>query len=431
MKAAILGLMTLCLAYAPVAVALPNAVFGGVAAATSDLDGVDITGQLLAAALWNGEAELPGTWRAEGSVASLDITHLLGRPKLFGRDVLLLRANRRDGKLEALEATFVDAGSFFGYFQERLPEGLSRRDRQAELEKRLLARQTEFSRIYQETVPALREAIGGATGDARPKRVRVGHTRVLRAEPEEWRTGDLAVRLLDADHRLVRVTIQPAALASRHWIDRTLADVSVRDRLAALADKVERQPDGTVAIRDLRPIPQGFQPYCGLNTLAMAARHFGMLLDEDWLAVAGGFQNTGSAQGSNMVRLYHATASEAGLGMDRKNSLDLPGLRRAIDQGLPVIVWRRFCRQRNALHDRFIRDHRRDPAAVLPDPTLPAERAGWPGDDAPLHASVIVGYHAERREILFLESWSGRDLPRRMRAEELAATTYLSFAFKP
>jgi hypothetical protein len=32
---------------------------------------------------------------------------------------------------------------------------------------------------------------------------------------------------------------------------------------------------------------------------------------------------------------------------------------------------------------------------------------------------------------LFLESWSGRDLPRRMRAEELAATTYLSFVFTP
>lgn len=423
--------MVLWLALLPVAEAIPNAVFGGVAAARSELDGVDLTEQLLAAALWDGSGELPGNWRAEGRVESLETAHLLGRPKLFGRDVLLLRANRRDGSLESLEATFVDAGSFFGYFQERLPDGLRRRDRQAEIERRLRDRQTEFARIYEEAVPALREAIGTATGDSRPKRVKIGHTRVLRAEPEEWRAGDLTVRLLAADYRLVRLTIQPAALASRQWIDRTLADVPVRDRLATLATQVERRADGTVEIRDLRPIPQGFQPYCGLNTLAMAARHLGMHLDEDWLAVAGGFQNTGSAQGSNMVRLYHATAAEAGLGMDRKNSLDLVALRRAVERGLPVIVWRRFCHERNALHDRFSRDFRKNPIATLPDPTVPAERASWPGEDAPLHASVIVGYHAERREILFLESWSGRDVPRRMRAEELAATTYLSFAFTP
>src|SRR5690606_32089752 len=118
--------------------------------------------------------------------------------------------------------------------------------------------------------------------------------------------------------------------------------------------------------------------YCGLNTLAMAARHFGMRLDEDWLACAGGFRNTGSADGSNMVRLYHSLAAEAGLGMDRANRFDSGAARRALDRGLPVIVWRRFSHPRNELHNRFMREIARNPDATLPDPASKTERESWP-----------------------------------------------------
>ena len=43
----------------------------------------------------------------------------------------------------------------------------------------------------------------------------------------------------------------------------------------------------------------------------------------------------------------------------------------------------------------------------------------------------IVGYNADRREVLFVESWAGMKIPRRMCAEEMAATAYLTFYFKP
>ena len=94
---------------------------------------------------------------------------------------------------------------------------------------------------------------------------------------------------------------------------------------------------------------------------------------------------------------------------------------------MPAIVWRRFSHQRNQLHDRIARD----PDAKLPNPALSEERAKWPGDEAPLHASVITGYDTLKNEVFFLESWSGHDRTRRMRIEEMAATTYLCFAFKP
>ena len=163
----------------------------------------------------------------------------------------------------------------------------------------------------------------------------------------------------------------------------------------------------------------------------MAGHHFGLHIDEDWLATAGGFKNTGSAGGSNILRLYPAVASEAGFSLIRDNKFDEVSVRRAIADGFPVIVWRRFSHERDHLHTRFSRSYTRNSDSTLPDPTLPDEIASWPGKNAPLHASVIMGYHEERGEFLFLESWSGRDKPRRMRAEEMEATAYLTFIFRP
>ena len=243
--------------------------------------------------------------------------------------------------------------------------------------------------------------------------------------------GDLTYRLLAADQRLVRLTIAPSDDLPKSWLDPAIAALAPRDRMQRLAKTVVKSDDGTISIDGLQPVPQGYRPYCGLNSLAMVARHFGLLVDEDWLAAAGGFKNTGSADGSNILQLYPAAAAEAGFSMDRSSKLDESAVRRSLAAGFPVVVWRRFSHDRDQLHTQFARSYAKDPDAVLPDPSLPAERASWPGKDAPLHASVITGYHMERREFLFLESWSGRDKPRRMRAEELAATTYLSFVFHP
>ena len=142
------------------------------------------------------------------------------------------------------------------------------------------------------------------------------------------------------------------------------------------------------------------------------------------MAAAAGFQNTGSAGGSNMVKLYQAVASEAGLSMDRKSKFNEAAEKRALAGGLPVIVWRRFSWERNAQHDRVATGR-----TTLPDPRSTVEAATWPGADAPLHASILTGYDANRGEVFFLESWTGRDKPRRMSFEEMAAMSYLVFIF--
>ncbi len=81
-------------------------------------------------------------------------------------------------------------------------------------------------------------------------------------------------------------------------------------------------------------------------------------------------------------------------------------------------------------HTAHARLHAKDPTLALSSPS-PAERETYPDENAPLHASVLVGYNDKNRELLFLESWDGLNFPRRMRAEELEATAYPTFCFRP
>ena len=360
-----------CLCPAPV-LALPNSIVGPLLNEDSPLNGADLTAPLLSAGVWDGSEKLPGEWREEGEVATAKISYLRARPKLFGQEVILLRSIQRAGKLESLEATFVDAGSYFGYFDEEMPDGLSRREMRKEIAVRLAEKQTEFTKLYTDSRVNLKNAIMAACGDTEPEEGRIGKTRGLRTAVEEWRKDGRRVRLLVGENRLLRVSISPSDLpGGDEWMDPAISPLPPREKLARLAEGVKRDSDGTVSLPGLRPIPQGYRPYCGLNTLAMAARHFGLHLDEDWLAVASGFKNTGRADGANMVKLYHAVAAEAGFGLDRSTKFDPSAAVKALDSGFPAIVWRRYSPERNALHTRFMREFGKDSSAILPDP------AGW------------------------------------------------------
>jgi len=424
-------LISLIIAWIPgVLFAIPNSVFGPVLFSKSPLNGQDLTPQLTASGLWSGKNELPGEWQDESKVAEAEISYLLARPKFLGEEVVLLRATKRGGQLVSIDATFADAGSFFGYFDEEMPDNLSRRATLKEIEARTAKRQAEFSELYTKALDSLREQLA-ASGDGRPKTAKIGHTRTLRSEVQDFRAGDLTFRLLASDQRLIRVTVTRSSELPKSWLEPSIEALKPRERLGWLQETVRKDPDGSISIGDLKPIPQGYKPYCGINSLAMTARHFGLHIDEDWLAAAGGFKNTGSAQGSEILSLYPAVAAEAGFALDRSSRFEESKVHRALESGFPVIVWRRFSHDRDQLHTEFAKQYADDPAAVLPDPTQTAERESWPDDSAPLHASVLTGYHPERREFLFLESWSGRDTPRRMRAEEMAATAYLTFVFHP
>ncbi|MDB4430126.1 C39 family peptidase, partial [Akkermansiaceae bacterium] len=283
-------------------------------------------------------------------------------------------------------------------------------------------REGEFKETFEKTHESLTAQLEEIS--KRPKGVSRGRSRSLRAEMTEYRQGDLAIRVIAAPFRLIRLSISRAGKAPRSWLDPAQENLSERERLDQLKKKVIKNDRGDLSLGDIPIVPQGYRPYCGLNTLTMVGRYLGLHLDEDWLAVAGKFQNTGSAAGSQMLGLYQAVAKEAGFAMSRSSSYEHSDVRRSLQAGMPVIVWRRWSRERDREHQRVSAElERGNEAAFSP--------SAYPDEKAPLHASVVIGFNDERKEVIFLESWAGQSRARRMPVSELSATAYLTFSFRP
>lgn len=327
--------------------AIPNSVLGSVNAQQSPLNGQELSPELMASALWNDSSELPGEWQIEASVTGTSSSYLLASPKFMGLEAVLIRATHRDERLEELQITFADAGSFFGYYLDKPPQGLSLTDTRAWHQSNFDRLNGEFQSAINDSRTALKSSLEKL--DRKPREITQGRTRTLKAEMLQFRHQDLSLHL-----------------------------------------------------------------------------------EEDWLAVAGKFQNTGTAAGSQMLSLYQAVAKEAGFKMERQGKGEYvhSAVRRSLQQGMPVIVWRRWSSERD-------REHRRVSAAVSSgrgdQVKFPADASvlSFPDEKSPLHASVIIGFNDERKEVIFLESWAGQSQPRRMSVNEMQKTAYLSFAFHP
>lgn len=409
--------------------AIPNAVLGALAKHDSPLNEKDITAGLLDLGVWDGSKALPGEWEADAGIFNVSSAYLRARPKVFGVQTLLVRASKRDGQLEELQITFADAGSFFGYLDRRVPDGMSAEQAATLLQERVEQRKIQFEEFYIRTAGQLEDNLKEI--DKRPRDFKRGRTRGLRAiyRQFEHKESGLLIQLLEAKDRLLRVRLRKRESASKSWLDASQEELGIRDRLKALSTKVTETGRGDVVLNKVEVVPQGYRPYCGLNTLVMVARYLGLHLDEDWLAVAGKFQNTGSAAGSDMLGLYSSVAREARFNLNRTSDYDHEIVRRSIRAGMPVIVWRRWDRQRDQLHTRISRDFLAGKDQRFERPSekeMPSKKKR-----SPLHASVIVGYNDERREVIFLESWEGMSKPRRMLVSEISHTADLTFSFRP
>ncbi|MEO1833000.1 MAG: hypothetical protein ABGZ08_10750, partial [Akkermansiaceae bacterium] len=128
--------------------AIPNAVLGALAKHDSPLNEKDITAGLLDLGVWDGSKALPGEWEADAGIFNVSSAYLRARPKVFGVQTLLVRASKRDGQLEELQITFADAGSFFGYLDRRVPDGMSAEQAATLLQERVEQRKIQFEEFY-------------------------------------------------------------------------------------------------------------------------------------------------------------------------------------------------------------------------------------------------------------------------------------------
>ena len=155
-------------------------------------------------------------------------------------------------------------GSFFGYFNPRPPQDLSRREQIAWLRSLLIEREEEFKKGFEETREALAAKLSKLS--KRRKEISRGRTRRLRAEMTEYRQDGLAIRLVAAPYRLIRLSISRAGKAPRSWLDPHQDELSERERLDQFQQKVSKNALGDLSLGNIPVVPQGYRPYCGLNT---------------------------------------------------------------------------------------------------------------------------------------------------------------------
>ena len=171
--------------------------------------------------------------------------------------------------------------------------------------------------------------------------------------------------------------------------------------------------------------PQGDRAYCGVSALSMSMQYLGLNLDTEDYAAAAGIRY-GSTKGSKIREVYEAAGKEADMKLSRSTKFDFRKVQATLDLGLPVIVWRRWAKERDYVHTTFAARYARDPTSVLPKADM-NDRATWPDKKAYSHASVITGYNAKRGEVIFTESWGEAARNRRMRYEEMEGTVYYTF----
>lgn len=286
------------------------------------------------------------------------------------------------------------------------------------------------SSISDDLSESIEERLEEGCGDGR--RGRIGRTRTLRTEYVDYRWEGFVLRFVAREEHSVSVHIRRAGDAPKHYVEPAWIALDHRDRENRLERRVIEARPGGKRIAGLPMFTQGNTPFCGIHSLTMVGRYFGLKAGPETLAAAAGFENTGSAGGSDMVDLYRAVGRELDMRVSVAPKLDADRVERSIDDGLPVIAWRRVSKEREAAHREFAERRRADPDLRVPELT-PEERERLPRRDekgAPSHASVITGIDREGGEIIYTEPWGEAGRARRMRIEEMEATAYALFHFK-
>ena len=330
---------------------------------------------------------------------------------MFGRTVSSATGCFENGRLTSFTVVFLDSGTWFGYVP----------DDQAKTAEAV--RGAEFARLFREISAEVMQQLVATAGPGRE--MTLGVTPWLKQKATIFSSGGIGARLTVIPDQLVKLTVfrDPADAAQLLSPDRRTQEKGAQ--LRAFAGALRDTSAGDRLIDRLPVFPQGDRAYCGVAALAVAMRFCGLTLDTEEFAAAAGIR-FGSTRKSHIREVYAAAAKEAGLQMFHSTRFEFARAQRTIDAGFPVIVFRRWNQERDYLHTTFAQRFAGDPAAELPRPDANDQKT-WPKREGFAHASIINGYNAKRREVIFSESWSETARHRRMRTEELEGTAYLAY----
>ena len=405
-------LITACLGWSLTCLAIPQNFGGNLFGATFEPRTIneDFTENLIAASVWINN-KLPGTWKSIPSLDGDEVKILDVNPILFGQHSSSVYANEEKGKLKSISILYLDSGKFINR------KRLSNKDQNSKSLKR------EFKKTYDLIQTTINKALYKYTKST-PKESFVGQTDFLRNTYDDYKFGELTLRLSADNGQNISLIIMRSKDVSKTYLHSETSKLVKRERRKELQQNVQVQGSGDIKINGIPMFRQGQRPYCAISTLGMATHYLGLRLGTDALAAGAKFRYIDSAKGSKMLDLYRAAAEESDAVLQRGRSFDFERAQKYLEKGFPIVVWRRYSHKRNQLHSAAAN------GVTLPEST-PNDRISWPtSKDAPGHASVITGFNKKTGEVIFMESWGEHARNKRMRADELEATSYATFYFK-
>lgn len=353
-----------------------------------------------------------GAWQSQSTAG---IAHKIwpNTPMVFGRRPHYISGHFVNQRIESITLLFLDSGTHFGYVPK---------DQAAATEKMNQETFQALHRTTEEAVLAGLEKLAKSPGHP----ATLGQTPMLKQDVLLFDTGESTARFRSIPEQLVKVTFfRDKEKAGSLLLNPASVDSKRRERIESLARNMRESPSGDRLLESIPLFPQGDRAYCGVSALSMGMQYLGLNLDTEDYAAAAGIRY-GSTKGSKIREVYEAAGLEAGLRLSRSTKFDFRKAQTVLDAGLPVIVWRRWTKERDYVHTTFAFRYAKDPSEVLPKADM-NDRATWPDKDAYAHASVITGYNAKRGEVIFTESWGEAARDRRMRFEEMEGTAYYTF----
>ncbi len=347
---------------------------------------------------------------------------MTANPILFGIVPDSVYSYSETGKTNTLVITYLDAGTYFGF---QMGGEKTNTERQSGAEKR-----SEFNQLFRRIETDLKKRL--ATGCGAGRRVVVGKSDLLRTIYTDFVWEDFVIRLAAREGHSVALYLMKKDHPSDSFLDKEISNLNEGERLKRLASNVSSNERGDVRVNDIPVFSQGNTPFCGIHSLAMVGHYYGLRIPTEDLEAGAQFRNNGSAKGSQVLGLYKAAAEEMNMDVAVSSRFDLKRISKAIEKGMPVIVWRRVSKERENFHSQFASKVQQNPLIDLPSPNT-SQRATWPAGrkkGSPSHASVITGVNLERNEVIFSEPWGEFARGRRMTVDEMKATTYAAFYFK-
>ncbi len=381
----------------------------------------DLTEEFLSEENWV-DGDFSGPWEEEPSLPDLSIRRMVANPVVLGEVPMRVVAYSDEEGVAELAIQYLDAGIYFGYQSGGEQTREERDDGRA--------KRTEFAKHYKALSKALTKRLEDGCG--RGELGVIGSSAALRTEYTDYFWENFVIRFIQREDHSVSLHVYRSDKVMDHLVDPGWFELSRREREEVFEEKVKVDESGTVHLANLPMFTQGMTPFCSVHSLAMVSHYLGMKVRPEVLVAAADFKNTGSAGGSDLVEVHRAVAQELGMKVSMAPKFDAEKVKRSIEEGLPVIVWRRVSMEREHHHEQNARMAQMDPLFVV-NPLTREMVDALPARDmrgSPSHASIITGIQLERGQVIYTEPWGEETRGRRMRAEEMEATVYAVFYFK-